>query len=459
MNLLGAVSVWTSVVILGATLLACANWVRQRPPHTLGVLPVAIVVFAFLYLVQPLYLIAAGQMEVFLEPLQVAKGIAAPALMFWCLWYGWRKPYNRAPQRVASQGPPARRLWNFGFVLALAGLLLFIVFLRRSGGIRAAYSAQHGKAMAWLENTAYLYNSPFWALTGLATMIYAASGKRLIGWRRLAPWALALLLFVQGLLLGSRAWTFAVPSAILLSWALGERRTITMGRIGGFLLLVGLGVLLVLGYRSVLHLGEKTSEAPSLGEALGAAVSVDDRHTSLRTTGVEFVFHAALVDTVDKTQKYHLGINWLYVYTVHLIPRIWWPGKPYGFATPGVTWDDIAAETGVRIAGGAAPGIVGDIYAQFGPLSVVFFYLFGRLARRWYEAARHPGNALVSVSYVVFYCFSLNCFAQGFGAILVPLPYAIAPLAVWWLAVAPKKRVIRRVPEPIRIRPFVGRST
>lgn len=419
--------------LLALTLLVSGLTLRRERQTGLGLIPVAVFVFAFLYLVQPLYLIWTGRMDVFLTDWQVAKGVLLPAIMLACFTGGWRNDAVKMPRTVArSRGWNGRRLWSLGVATSVTGLALWAVFIGRAGGVRAAFGAPHGAAMPWAENTAYLYGSPWWVLSGLAMMITASCRTRLSAWQRTAMVGTAALLYGNAILLGSRTWVFATTATLFVGYALAKRRQVRLSTAFSVLGIAGVAILLVLGYRSVLHFGEKP-QPPLMREAVMAATSIDDTHAAQRITGLEFVFHAAVLDTVDQTRKYHFAADWLYTYTVHLIPRIWWPEKPHGFNPPGITSEDIAAVTGLRIPGGAAPGIVANIYMQFGPLSPLFFLAFGVFAHRLYSRARGLVTPLATVAYVMLYALSLNAFGQGFGSILVPFPYSLAPVVAFHL--------------------------
>jgi hypothetical protein len=200
-----------------------------------------------------------------------------------------------------------------------------------------------------------------------------------------------------------------------------------MKRALGFFSALAIGVLLMLGFRSVLHLGQQTKEAPTLGKAL---LTATDPESATGSVGSEFIYHAVLLDTVDQTGKLDLGIGWLYFVTINPIPKLLWPGKYYP-ESPGVTMDDITANTGIVIANGSAPGIVADLYRVFGLAAALFLYAFGRLSRRLYDAARLRGAPFAICAYVMLHALSLNIFAQGFGAMFAPMGYSLVPIIVF----------------------------
>ncbi len=430
------------VALLGS--LAACVWVLARRPHEgLGLPVVALMSFGFLYVIEPLFLARDGLLDLFLTDRQVAKAFLWPALALPAFVWGWTRARNRGGGPVTWD---AGRLWWFGLFSAVAGLVLYSTFIQRSGGFPAMFNEQHGGAGAWGENTAYLYLGPWWTITGVAAMFLAAC--RIPGQVRrwFIPGAFTATMWLNAVLVSSRTFLFATTAAAAASIAMGKGWRVTLGRAAPVVLAVGAGVLAVLGFRSVLHLGDIRDALPETGAALTAAMHIDPLSAVRRITGNEFVVHASVLDTVDATGKYDYGLNWAFVYLVHPIPRTLWPGKPYRFQTPGIQWSDVYAHTGVAIAGGASPGIVADLYSNIGVVSIVIFGLFGLWSGRLYRRALTLESPLASIAYLMLLATSLNGFAQGFGAILVPFPYAIAPMLLF--AVSQKALASRPGPRP-----------
>ena len=413
-------------------ILASAATLARRPGEGLGLPVVALMSFAFLYVVQPLFLLYQGQLDLFLTDRQVARAMLLPAVTLATFILGWLT--SRPPRRTVARPWAPQRLWSFGLFTAALGLVLYGIFVLRSGGFAGMYSLQHGGALAWTDNTAYLYMGPWWTIAGIAMMFLAASQIRREPWRWAIPGCLTLVMCVNAVLLASRGFLFATAAAALASIALGRQWNVTLWRVAPVALAAGLCVLAMLAFRSVLYSGGVGAPLPDVAEALNSTMGHDASSLARRVTGNEFIVHAAVLDTVDATGKHHRGLNWLYVYLVHPIPRVLWPGKPYRFETSGIDDADVYANTGIVIAGGAAPGIVADLYANFGWFSIPFFWLFGTLARRLHVRAVALASPLACVAYVMLLAAGLNCFAQGFGAILVPYPYSLGPVLLYALS-------------------------
>jgi hypothetical protein len=202
------------------------------------------------------------------------------------------------------------------------------------------------------------------------------------------------------------------------------------------LLPVGIAVLLMVGYRGALHLGPETSavsaqaDLPSAEAAFEDVAGTSEYDREHDTASQEFLFHAAVIEAVDQTGKLDYGLSWVQFFLINPIPRVLWPEKQNPVWS-GVNWGDINEHTGIAIAPGAASGMVADLYSNFHLFSAIFLFLLGAGFRRLFVSARNLSSPLTAVGYVMVYAVSLNMFAQGFGAIFVPLGYSMAPVVLF----------------------------
>lgn len=418
-----------------ASVVICLASLRSKRGDAVGLPLVAIGTFVFLYAVQPLILLQNGDGQVFFTRGQIAWAVFLPAVMLPCFVWGWRRERHKFRRKGFRK---ARRplsnpkgLWNFGFATAMVGLCLEVVFLHRSGGILHSFSQAHGGAMAWENNTAYLYDAPFWVLSGAAMMMYASSSFKAGAWRKAACLILLALLVGDALLMGSRGILFSTCGAVFAGRAIAARKAPTLRQAFIALAAMGFGVLMMLGYRGVLHLGGYAEQAPTFEQALkDSTMSGGPNGIEHDISGVEFLYHGAILSTVDQTQKYDLGLQWIYWIVLNPIPHLLWPNKHYP-STPGITKEDVQASTGLTIAPGSRAGIVAETYAEFGLGEGVFFYWFGILSKRLFVAALHHESLVAFCAYVMTYALSLNAFAQGFQAIFVPLGYSMIPVILY----------------------------
>jgi hypothetical protein len=393
--------------------------------HPLGIPPLVAGAFAYLYLWNPLYLSHKGTLAVFLSEGQILQGIVVAAAAYLCLLFGWRLGGKRVGGRPWYRGEwNVSRLYQSGTVLVVAGMVLFLAFINQSGGIQQFYLMPHGAAGRWEEQTAWVYLGLYLVYPGLTLMAIAATHRRtgVIGW---LPFALAVALMIgHATVSSSRGTLFPTIVAAMFSvyFARGKSpRPLTMA-IGGFTLMLAL--LLLVGYRSELVAGSST-EHVDFADALTAVFDVSDADVRSGSTGNEFIYHAALIDGVQRSGRLAYGLNWLYTFFVHPIPRILWPSKPYNWYI-GLTGGDLYQLNGWIVSSGSASGAVADLWTQFSVLSLLLWSAIGWLMRRVFERAV-LGHPVWIVVYVNCYCWGLHMLAQGVSAILVPVAYSLIP--------------------------------
>jgi hypothetical protein len=331
-----------------------------------------------------------------------------------------------------------------------------VVFLERSGGIVASFSQAHGHAMAWDENTAYIYDGPWLMLSGSVMMFLGAPNSRRDRWKLLAPHAFLSLYLAVAILTGGRGGFFAGLTTYFIGISIAQRKRVTFRQAAPVLLLASLGVFAMFGYRSVLHLGSQQPEAPpSVEKSFNDITSISEYDQEHDTAAQEFLFHAAMLETVDQTGKLDYGFSWLTYLVINPIPKLLWPEKAYpaGF---GINQGDIREQTSLLIAPGSAPGIVADLYSNFHLFSVFFFFGLGYGLRRLFIAARSLNSPVASVGYVMFYAISLNMFAQGFITIAVPICYSMAPVVLFAWVTAERRRKTEQRRRALILRQAVG---
>jgi hypothetical protein len=434
--------IWVGFSVMIGTIIVSLALLRSDRGDALGIPLVAIGSFAFLYVIQPLQLILTGSSDLFLTQWQFAEGLLVPAVMLAFFMWGWLHPSRRSPRAVAPWDP--RAMWNAGFWVGSVGLILYAIFIERSGGVAHAFSEAHGHAMAYQTNTAYLIEGPWLMLSGSAIMILSAARSRSQQrWRRHAPYLFFSIYLLISVFTGSRGGIFAVSTSFFVARSIAQGKNVSFGKATRILLPIGVLVMLMVGYRSVLHLGPQTSEElPSLESSYQDVAGVSEYDKTHNTASQEFLVHAATLSTVDETGKLDYGLSWAWLLVINPIPRLVWPEKHYPPPT-GVTWSDIYEHTGIGINFGSASGIVADLYGCFHIFSAIFFFAFGKCLRRLFVAARSLGSPLAAVAYVMMYALSLNIFAQGFATFFVPLGYSIAPLAVFAWATRRSERKAR----------------
>lgn len=422
--------IWIALTLLIGTIVVSVALLRSDRGDALGIPLIAIGSFAFLYVIQPMQLILTGSSDLFLTEWQFAKALFVAAVMLAFFMWGWLHPGGRRKLAAVAPWDPGA-MWKTGFWAACIGLTLYLIFLERSGGIAASFSQAHGRAMAYNDNTAYIYDGPWLMLSGSAMMMLGDPRSKSPRWRRLAPYMFLSIYFLSAILTGSRGPLFAVATTYFVGSSIAQRKKVSFKQAARVLLPVGIAALLMVGYRSVLHLGPETpAELPSAETAFEDVAGASEYDKAHDTASQEFLFHAATIEAVDQTGKLEYGVSWVSFFLINPIPRALWPDKANPKWT-GVNWEDINEQTGIAIAPGAAPGIVADLYARFHLLSAIFLFLLGAGLRRLFMSARNLSSPMTAVGYVMVYAVSLNMFAQGFGAIFVPLGYSMAPVILF----------------------------
>ncbi len=104
-----------------------------------------------------------------------------------------------------------------------------------------------------------------------------------------------------------------------------------------------------------------------------------------------------IIEHVPENHPYLLGQTYL-TQLVNPIPRFLWSAKPLGFGVEYAAWHGYDA-----LAGGPnmSPGIIGEMYANFGIVGPVLCSLFGGLLCRAWDRLReqHPSSAPVLMFY------------------------------------------------------------
>jgi len=402
----------------------------KRKIHPLGLPIIGGATFLFIYIVQPFYLIITKKIYYYLNNLQIAKAIFISFLCYVSFISGWFTVKNKNVRNIHKNNIlwNYKKIYNTGLILSIFGTLGFLYFLKLSGGILHFYSGVHGAYGAWKETTAYLHMSRYYIFPGVSLMITGLLKGKLnrIYWVPIIFFT--SLMYIHSILASSRGTFFAMSTTFVLTYYLAGGKIPKMKKviIGGIILAISLA--LIVGYREYLHLGPKDKPLPPIHEALLFKLGVNDIAIRTGSTGDnEFLYHAGLIETVDRLNRYHFGLGWIYMVTVHLIPRIIWENKPYGWDTPGVTPYDIFLLFGWTRSPGSAPAIVADIYRNFGMFSLIFFFLLGLFSKKIFLNLLNNKDPKTITIYVLFYAWSLNMFAQGFGALIDKYLYVLIP--------------------------------
>jgi len=403
---------YVAITCLGAFIAFILFQAYRRRLDVLSMPFIAACMFAYLYVISPLKLLAQGDVFRYVNAAEIAKGVWVPLVMLVALYGGWAVCMARQSGRRTEPRRPevdARRLCRGGLLLSLFGGGLWLSFVMFSGGFYNFYSKVHGSGGDWQGTTAYQYGGICYVYAGLVLMIAGACklerpSRRL--WVGIA--GLSTLVLFHAFLMGSRGTTFRLVGATGAAFMLARRRRVPVT----FVMAAGAALGLVLLSLPVLRTYTPLGQWHQLGE-------VDLREAAdpaLRAgTGNEFVLHTGVIETVDRTGKLGLGEVYVWYHLIHPIPRLLWPSKPYGFHTGTITHNDMRSVVGWVPGTGSASGNVACWYREWGIFSLLAWAALGYLTAAAYSAAT-AGEVWWILVYSLIVSGTCNFMAQGFGA-------------------------------------------
>ncbi len=333
--------------------------------------------------------------------------------------------FRRAkPWTPSSQGLNRTLLRHMSLVLIAVGALGWAYFLSLSGGFVAFYGSLHGAGGAWEATTAYVYATVYFLFAGTLLLLSLRPD------RHLTPFAFTILLLTLSFLIfdawvtGTRGdWLRLVVIFGVYHLLLRRRR---LPKLVLASLILGVVVLLVLTpyLRSVSYIGAEGS----LGGALATALE-PERGIRAAGRGNELVFAAALVQAAWEQGAMDYGLYWLHPF-VNVIPRIWWPEKPYvaEFSVPveALLWRSF----GWVQATGAAPTGLADAFLRLSWASPIIWFLLGVLGGKLFKRVRLCPD-LRSAGYLTAYLIGLiYAIVQDFTAAIYASMYVGVPLYI-----------------------------
>ncbi len=419
-------------VVLLATVFVAA-YLRHRDLFHPAIFLVPL--FLFIYAIMPLYLFYLDPNTfAYYLPLEDAayyQGlvIGLSAALFMGVSVGARK----LPARASKERDAGRFDGSFayvvGVILGFLGLAAWIYGVANQGGFYGAYGRSYGGGWA---ASGYLREAVFLGLVAVP-LIYlgrSKSGMRKIDWF-LVTLLIAPVLF-HGLFGARRGPTFMALVVVGGGWIYFFRKRIPLlfGVGGG--VAVGLLVLLLVVNRSAIYLGSEETLTASFGQFF------ERWHSN------EYLYGSAVVRYADGPGGYFYGARILAHTIAHIIPRQIWPTQ----------YDDITAffnlninlqvNSGIDNLGiyraigwkppvGAAPGLIGDIWLEFGYLSPLAMFLIGSLYGRIWRLAR--GFDQYKLLHILMVALSIYLVTQSLEAWTFRVIMFGAPLLIiGWIA-------------------------
>lgn len=400
-----------------------------------------IILYAFLYLANPLIQIAKGEPFTYgNEFLNKALWLAILGLAFFYLGYygSWgRKIAGRLP--VIKRAISSRKLTIIAWAFILIGFWGLNNYIQTSGGWQAFWSKPHGYGGQALKTTAYIYQLPELMVVGFL-LIYEAFLHRVIKEKKSVKFKNIVSLIVASLG-GVGIYTVIWGSRTLYSWLIiamaalyflkrGARPKFKTFAAGIVLLFIILSLVPI--YRSYLYINSDLTKFFRDYKRPAVKLFNDIFHNS-----GEFNVYLAEVALVPHAVPYD-NFNLYGRFLIHPIPRLVWPDKP---AFLNSKWNEFLSKSG--IGWGAAETMLGDFYAQRGIWALILgTFLSGVFWRIIYEYLRQNlENRSVIIIYAVILPNMFTYLAQSaLIAFLKWLPYML-PATIIALLLSREKKI------------------
>lgn len=383
--------------------------------------------FAGLY-VASYYLVRDHDRDAFLTVDAYLGLLLLAVLACYAFWAGMILGRAAAPSREQLFHAPTVR-W-YAVALIGTGLAAQAAFIAKSGGFLAYYGAPHGAGGAWAETSAYLYSLSHFMFPAMCLLYGLWVREALPGWS--APTAvIAALLYsaFEAFAFGNRGDTIRLflllflPPLFLAGRVRVRRSTILLAATA-----VLTAVLLFPHVRDAVHLGAEKSLVQAVSEVF-AEEAVGLGHA--KVTGHELFYAATLVEAASEQSAYHYGFGWVYPF-VNLVPRAWWPDKPYGKDWAVSRARLVQEHAGWVVAGGASTTGVADAFLAFSWFSIAVWLAFGWWGGALWARAAATDSVLDIATLWAFLMILVYFVNQGYGAAWHAWLFHMVPL--WFLS-------------------------
>jgi hypothetical protein len=301
-------------------------------------------------------------------------GLLLLAVLACCaFWTGFIFGCGAATPRQHPFHEPTARWYAIALIgIGFAGQAAFIA---KSGGFLVFYGAPHGTAGVWADSSAYLHSLSTLMFVA-ACLLWAISVRQgVAGWSAAIALLAALLYSAfHAFVFGSRGDTIRLflllllPPLFLAGRARVPRRTIMLATTAALT-----AVLLFPHLRDAVYLGAEKSLVQAVSDVFAEpTVSLDPA----KGTGQELFYAAGVLEAAAEQGTYHYGFGWAYPF-VNLVPRAWWPDKPYRRDWSIDEFRFVQQHAGWAVGYGAAPTGVADAFLGFSWFSIVVWLAFG----------------------------------------------------------------------------------
>lgn len=379
----------------------------------------------FLYVAMPLFGLAtdefefvsrAGYWDLLIE-FQLIAAVMSMALVGG-IWFGAR--YTGGVS-ISIGERDAKAIFAVAAFIGALGSVAWIAGIINVGGFGAAYGRAYGGG--W-DDSGYVREAA--QLGFVAAPLLVLSRRK--GGMRTQDWILVFVfllpLLVQGLLGARRGPTFLAITGLTASYVLAFRPRIPFLLASTAALAIGILMLWLVANRGAIYLGsDKPLDSPA-SEMLE------------NWSGNEYLFSSGIVRYVGEVGEPFYGKRIFAHMAGRIVPSAIWPTKYSDIVAAlgldidltqqaGIPVDSIATITGWRVANGAAPGLVGDFWMEFGMLAPLAAFAIGWLYGKLWRASR--ADQRLQPVYAVLAALSIYILTQTieawlFRALLFGLP-------------------------------------
>jgi hypothetical protein len=382
----------------------------------------------FLYVAMPLFGLATDEFEFvsragywdLLTEFQFIAGIMSMALVGG-IWCGARHA-GRVSSAISERD--AKAIFLVAVLFGVLGSVAWIAGIINVGGFSAAYGRAYGGG--W-DDSGYVREAAQLGFVAAPLLILSRrnGGMRTQDWILVFVFLLPLL--VQGLLGARRGPTFLAMTGLAASYVLAFRPRISFLFASVAALAIGTLMLWLVANRGAIYLGSDKPLDNSVSQMLE------------NWSGNEYLFSSGIVRYVSEAGEPFYGKRIFAHMAARIVPSAIWPTKYADVIAAigldidltqqaGIPVDSIATVTGWRVANGAAPGIVGDFWMEFGMLAPLAAFAIGWLYGKLWRESR--ADQRLQPAYAVLAALSIYILTQTieawlFRALLFGLPAMI----------------------------------
>jgi hypothetical protein len=380
--------------------------------------------FAFIYVVMPLYQINAGDLFVYVSEERITWFHSLVVVGLICLIVGLEMGSASTPP------PPNPRLLGYrpevlhkgAYIIGSTGLFAWLYVIHNNGGFADVFSSPKG--MGW-SDIGFVREAAYLLIVGVLLLLspqgYNPKSKM---------WCFAIFCFsapylVQGLLGAQRGPTFLIIVSLGMSWYMARSKRPSITAMLGGAFAVGMLLLFLVTNRDRIYVGSNQQLKTDFSTNLAS------------NSANEYIFGAACAIAASEETRYFWGKRYLAQVIVRPIPKQLWPDKYADFGIPelrinaGVAGKGLARVMGWRTTPGAAAAMISDLFVEFSylefPVLVGIGYAFGMVWKR----AVTIGD-LWTTQYVIFALLSIFMVTQSGEAVIFRFVILTLPIRYVW---------------------------